>query len=73
MTKAKGEKAFSSGVVTDEAGQLVVEINELARIRSALSYGTKTDIQHKAESTMSRKINSKVMQLSKLVMQHYDE
>lgn len=57
-----------SGAVSVEMAQLVLEIQELTRVRTALSFGTKTGLRDSAESTISRKINSKVALLSTLVL-----
>lgn len=72
MTKS-ADKAFPSGIVSEEAAQLVLEINDLVRVRTALAFGSGTSIKQSAESTISRKINSKVTELSKIVKQQYEE
>lgn len=72
MTKS-AEKPFPSGIVSKEAAKLVLEINDLVRVRTALSYGSGTSAKQSAESAISRKINSKVAELSKIVKEHYDE
>lgn len=72
MTKST-EKPFPSGIVSKETTQLVLEINDLVRVRTALSYGSGTGAKQSAESAISRKINSKVMELSKLVSKECEE
>lgn len=67
------DKPFPSGIVTEDAQQLVLEINDLVRIRTALSYGSGTSAKQSAESAISRKITAKVLQLSKIVSTEYDE
>ena len=67
MTKSK-KKDASSDIVTDEMEKLVLEVQSLARVRNALSFGTKLSVRDSAESTISRKINAKVVELSKLVL-----
>jgi hypothetical protein len=66
------DKPFHTDIVDSNAKQLVLEINDLVRIRTALSYGTGTSAKVSAESAISRKINSKVLELSKLVLKDYD-
>ena len=47
-----------------EVQELIAEINELVKIRHALSFGSNTGKRQAAESIMSRRINRRVMQLS---------
>jgi len=72
MTKT-ADKPFPSGIVSKETAQLVLEISDLVRVRTALSYGSGTGAKQSAESAISRKINSKVMELSKLVSAEHNE
>lgn len=44
--------------------ELIVEINELVKMRHALSFGSQTGKRQTAESIMSRRINRRVMELS---------
>jgi hypothetical protein len=67
------DKPFPSGLVSKDAQQLVLEINDLVRVRTALSYGSATGAKQSAESAISRKINSKVIELSKLVSKECEE
>lgn len=71
MTKAKKTES-PSDIVTDEMEKLVLEVQSLARVRTALSFGTKLSVRDSAESTISRKINAKVIELSKLVLKEYE-
>lgn len=50
----------------------VNEINQLARIRTALSMGSNTGTRHNAESTISRAINQRVEALSKMVLNNFN-
>jgi hypothetical protein len=71
MARKKQVEESGSGV-TDEMRTLVAEIGDLVKVRAALSFGTRTGEKDKAESAMSRAINSKVIQLSKLVSKKFD-
>lgn len=72
MAKKKEQDVVSGPAVTDEMTSLVSQIVELVKVRTALSFGTKTSDKDKAESIMSRAINSKVIALSKLVAKNFD-
>ena len=72
MPKTKKDSTTKvSGIVSDEMLHLVLEVQELARVRAALSFGTKTGVRDSAESTISRKINAKVTELSSLILKDY--
>jgi len=66
-------KTFVSGVISDEEAKLILEINDLVRLRSAISFGTTTSLKQSAESAISRKITAKVSELSKLVLVNHSE
>lgn len=72
MAKKKDQDVSVGSGVTDEMTSLVGEIAELVKVRTALSFGTKTSEKDTAESIMSRAINSKVLKLSKLVAKKFD-
>lgn len=72
MAKKKEHDDVSGSGITDEMTSLVQEIAELVKVRTALSFGSKTGERDTAESRMSRAINSKVMKLSKLVSKKFD-
>lgn len=71
--KKKSNTPESSDVVSEEIAQLVLEVQSLSKVRAALSFGTKTGVRDSAESTISRKINAKVTQLSQLILKEYKE
>lgn len=72
MAKKKEQTTTSESGVTEEMSSLVHHIGELVKVRTALSFGTKTSEKDTAESVMSRAINAKVIQLSKLVAKKFD-
>lgn len=72
MPKAK-TKSESNPIVSEEMNELVAEVQSLAKVRAALSFGTKTSARDSAESTISRKINAKVTELSKLILRDYKD
>lgn len=71
MAKKKPSDTTGSGV-TEEMAALISDITELVRVRTTLSFGTKTSEKDAAESTISRAINAKVLKLSKLVTKKFE-
>lgn len=72
-TKKKSVSGSESGVVSSDMANLVLEIQELARVRNALSFGSQTGLRTSAESAISRSINSKVALLAGLVLNEYSK
>jgi len=70
---SKDTPVCDSDIVSSEMAQLVVEVQSLAKVRAALAFGTKTSVRDKAESTISRKMNSKVTELSNLILKEYKD
>ena len=59
--------------VTDDMLSKVEEIQELVKVRSALAYGTSTDIRTRAQGVMSRTISKEVDVLSQMILKEIKE
>jgi hypothetical protein len=55
-----------------EIWNLVNEIQDLVKIRSALNFGTRTGTKDTAESVLSRAINAKVNTLGGICIKKFD-
>lgn len=56
-----------------ELWALVNDIQDLVKVRQALSFGTRTSIKDTAESVVSRAINAKVKILGETCIKKFDE
>jgi len=73
MPKAKqSDKTQDSRLHDEEVWTLVNEIQDLVKIRQALSFGTRTGTKDTAESVLSRAINSKVNKLGDICIKKFD-
>jgi len=59
--------------MNDTMLNLVDEINHLATLRRTLNLGTNTRQRNSAESLISRRITSRVNELSELILKNYKE
>lgn len=73
MAKNKKPTETPQELVDENTWKLVTEITDLVKVRAALSYGTGTSQKQSAESAISRKINSKVLELSKIIIDKYND
>ena len=60
MSKKKEKEDLQDSTMLEK----IAEIHELVKIRTALSFGSKTGKRDTAESVMSRRINKRVLELS---------